>query len=127
MRNIKILIVCLGNVCRPPLAQGILHSKVKKNAFIDSAGTASYHIGRSPDPRSILVAKEEGIDISNYKERKFIKEDFKKFDFVYVMDNSNFEKIISMTDSKVHRDRVSLIHPLKKDVPDPYLWREKRF
>ena len=127
MRNIKILIVCFGNVCRSPLAQRILHSKVKKNAFIDSAGTASYHIGRSPDPRSILVAKEEGIDISNYKERKFIKEDFKKFDFIYVMDNSNFEKIISMTDSKVDRDRVSLIHPLKKDVPDPCLWREKRF
>ena len=70
--------VCLGNICRSPLAQGILHSKIKKNAFIDSAGTASYHIGRSPDPRSVLVAKEKGIDISNYKARKFIKEDFKK-------------------------------------------------
>ena len=65
--------VCLGNICRSPLAQGILHSKIKKNAFIDSAGTASYHIGKSPDPRSILVAKEKGIDISNYKARKFIE------------------------------------------------------
>ena len=90
MRNIKILMVCLGNICRSPLAQGILHSKIKKNAFIDSAGTAPYHIGRSPDPRRILVAKEKGIDISNYKALKFIKEDFKKFDFIYVMDNSNF-------------------------------------
>ena len=53
--------VCLGNICRSPLAQGILHSKIKKNAFIDSAGTASYHIGRSPDPRSILVAKKKGL------------------------------------------------------------------
>ena len=61
MRKIKILMVCLGNICRSPLAQGILHSKIKKNAFIDSAGTASYHIGRSPDPRSILVAKKKGL------------------------------------------------------------------
>tara|TARA_B100000575_G_C23001506_1_gene577072 strand:- start:305 stop:508 length:204 start_codon:yes stop_codon:yes gene_type:complete len=67
-----------------------LHSKIKKNAFIDSAGTASYNIGRSPDPRRILVTKEKGINISNYKARKFIKEDFKKFNFIYVMDNSNF-------------------------------------
>ena len=120
MRDIKILMVCLGNICRSPLAQGILHLKIKKNAFIDSAGTASYHIGRSPDPRSILVAKEKGIDISNYKARKFIEEDFKKFDFIYVMDNSNFENIISMADSKEDRDKVSLIHPLKKEVSDPY-------
>ena len=113
MRKIKILMVCLGNICRSPLAQGILHSKIKKNAFIDSAGTASYHIGRSPDPRSILVAKKK-IDISNYKARKLIKEDFKKFDFIYVMDNSNFENATSMADSKEDRDKVSLIHPLKK-------------
>ena len=105
--------VCLGNICRSPLAKGILHSKIKKNAFIDSAGTASYNIGRSPDPRSILVAKK-GIDISNYKSRKLIKEDFKKFDFIYVMDNSNFENATSMADSKEDRDKVSLIHPLKK-------------
>ena len=105
--------VSLGNFCRSPLAQGILHSKIIKNAFIDSAGTASYHIGRSPDPRSILVAKKK-IDISNYKARKLIKEDFKKFDFIYVMDNSNFENATSMADSKEDRDKVSLIHPLKK-------------
>ena len=67
MRNIKILMVCLGNICRSPLAQGILHSKIKKNAFIDSAGTASYHIGRSPDPRSILVAKKKGLILAIIK------------------------------------------------------------
>lgn len=59
--------VCLGNICRSPLAQGILHSKIKKNAFIDSAGTASYHIGRSPDPRSILVAKKKGLILAIIK------------------------------------------------------------
>ena len=106
--------VCLGNICRSPLTQRILHSKIKKNSFIDSAGTASYHIGNSPDSRSILVAKEKGIDISNYKAREFIKEDFKKFDFIYVMDNSNFENATSMADSKEDRDKVSLIYPLKK-------------
>ena len=67
MRKIKILMVCLGNICRSPLAQGILHSKIKKNAFIDSAGTASYHIGRSPDPRSILVAKKKGLILAIIK------------------------------------------------------------
>ena len=104
MRNIKILMVCLGNICRSPLAQGILHSKIKK-CFYRFCWTASYHIGRSPDPRSVLVAKEKGIDISNYKARKFIKEDFKKFDFIYVMDNTNLENIISMADSKEDRDK----------------------
>ena len=59
--------VCLGNICKSPLAQGILHSKIKKNAFIDSAGTASYHIGRSPDPRSILVAKKKGLILAIIK------------------------------------------------------------
>ena len=58
--------VCLGNICRSPLAKGILHSKIKKNSFIDSAGTASYHIGRSPDPRSILVAKKNLLN-ENFK------------------------------------------------------------
>ena len=70
----KILMVCLGNICRSPLAQGILENKsTNLNIEIDSAGTASYHIRRSPDPKSILVAKEKGIDISNYKARKFIE------------------------------------------------------
>ena len=119
--------VCLGNICRSPLTQGILYSKIKKNSFIDSARTASYHIGRSPDPRSILAAKKKGIDISNYKARKLIKEDFKKFDFIYVMDNSNFENATSMADSKEERDKVSLIHPLKKEVPDPYYGEKKDF
>lgn len=119
--------VCLGNICRSPLAQGILQSKIKESAYVDSAGTASYHIGNSPDSRSILVAKEKGIDISNYKARKFVKEDFKKFDFIYVMDNSNFKNVISMSDSKDDRDKVSLIHPLKKEVPDPYYGEIKDF
>ena len=119
--------VCLGNICRSPLAQGILQSKIKESTYVDSAGTASYHIGNSPDSRSILVAKEKGIDISNYKARKFVKEDFKKFDFIYVMDNSNFKNVISMADSKDDRDKVSLIHPLKKEVPDPYYGEIKDF
>ena len=119
--------VCLGNICRSPLAQGILQSKIKESTYVDSAGTASYQIGNSPDSRSILVAKEKGIDISNYKARKFVKEDFKKFDFIYVMDNSNFKNVISMADSKDDRDKVSLIHPLKKEVPDPYYGEIKDF
>ena len=65
--------VCLGNICRSPLAQGILHSKIKKNAFIDSAGTASYHIGRSPDSRSILVAKKKGLILAIIKQVNLLR------------------------------------------------------
>ena len=82
MEKTKVLMVCLGNICRSPLAQGILESKVKElNIQVDSAGTAAYHIGNSPDPRSISVAKKYGIDISHQKARQFTKNDktFQKY------------------------------------------------
>ena len=89
----KILMVCLGNICRSPLAQGILEKKVFKSVIIDSAGTAGYHIGKSPDQRSIDIGNKNGVDISNYKARQFSKEDFKNFDHIYVMDNSNYKDV----------------------------------
>lgn len=99
----------------------------QKNAFIDSAGTASYHIGRSPDPRSILVAKEKGIDISNYKARKFIKEDLKNL-ILYMSWIIQTLKILQIWQIvKKNRDKVSLIHPLKKEVPDAYYGEKKDF
>ena len=75
MEPTKILMVCLGNICRSPLAQGILESKITSNTVVDSAGTAAYHVGNPPDPRSIAVAKQNGIRISQFRARKFTRED----------------------------------------------------
>ena len=89
----KILMVCLGNICRSPLAEGILKSKLPHDKFVvDSAGTAHYHIGNPPDKRSITVAKKYGIDISNLKGRQFGVHDFDEFDLIYVMDESNYKE-----------------------------------
>ncbi len=112
--------VCLGNICRSPLAEGILKSKVpKEKFFIDSAGTASYHIGSPPDKRSIEVAKINGIDISNQRARAFNKNDFESFNIIYVMDSQNYIDIMSMCKSKEEEAKVKLILG-DQNVPDPY-------
>ena len=112
--------VCLGNICRSPLAEGILRSKLpERDFFIDSAGTASYHIGSPPDKRSIEVAKNNGIDISMQRARAFKLTDFKTFDIIYAMDSQNYSDLISKCNSKEEMLKVKLI--LKnQNVPDPY-------
>ena len=96
MKQIRILMVCLGNICRSPLAEGVLRSMLDKNSFlIDSAGTAGYHIGDPPDKRSIWVGKQYGIDISSLKARVFVKEDFERFDYIFVMDKNTRRKYLS--------------------------------
>jgi protein-tyrosine phosphatase len=123
---VKILMVCLGNICRSPLAEGILASKLPKNKFtVDSAGTGSWHIGRTPDERSISTAKKNKIDISRQKGRQFTTNDFESFDYIYVMDNSNYNDVISLSKNPEHRKKVQLIlnelFPGENvDVPDPY-------
>jgi protein-tyrosine phosphatase len=124
--SVKILMVCLGNICRSPLAQGILASKLPEDKFIvDSAGTGSWHIGRQPDARSIAVGKKYNINISDQKGRQFTKEDFDEFDYIYVMDNSNYEDVIELANSEEQKNKVQLIlnelFPNENvDVPDPY-------
>ena len=89
---IKILMVCLGNICRSPLAEGILKSKMNpQNFLIDSAGTAAYHKGNAPDKRSIEVARKYGINIADQKARKFTIKDFDTFNYIFVMDDRNFK------------------------------------
>ena len=122
----KILMVCLGNICRSPLAEGILKSKLPESTFlIDSAGTANYHVGNSPDPRSIAVGKKYGIDISNLKGRQFNVNAFDSFDLIYVMDESNYRNVVSMARSEQDKSKVKFIlneiYPNQNfDVPDPY-------
>ncbi len=129
----KILMVCLGNICRSPLAEGILANKLPNDKFyIDSAGTASYHVGSKPDQRSIKVASKNKIDISVQKARKFIVEDFEKFDIIYAMDLSVYKDIISLSNSDSDKSKVKLIldeiFPGENmDVPDPFYGSEFGF
>ena len=118
--------VCLGNICRSPLAEGILQSKVNSNTVsVDSAGTAAYHIGKLPDERSIEVAKKHGIDITKQRARKFVVKDFDEFDIIFAMDDSNYQNILSLARDNTDEQKVRMIlnetHPTKNlSVPDPY-------
>jgi protein-tyrosine phosphatase len=122
----KVLMVCLGNICRSSLAEGILQSKVNSDAvFVDSAGTANYHIGKTPYKLSMDIAAKHGLDISNQKARQFVVKDFDEFDFIYAMDESNYENILLLSRSEEDSQKVSMIlketHPTKNlSVPDPY-------
>ena len=118
--------VCLGNICRSPLAEGILKNKTKKkNIYVDSAGTSSYHIGKLPDRRSIEIANKYGIDISDQRARQFSVVDFDRFDKIYAMDIHNINSIISIARNQSDRNKVDLIlneiNPNSFDnIPDPY-------
>lgn len=123
---VKILMVCLGNICRSPLAEGILKSKLNsKKYFVDSAGTANYHTGKSPDPRSIDVAFKNGLDISSQQAQQFESKHFNEFDYIFVMDLENYHNILSLAKTEFDRGKVALIleetfHGQNAEVPDPY-------
>ncbi|MFH7017827.1 low molecular weight protein-tyrosine-phosphatase [Flavobacterium sp. FlaQc-47] len=122
---VKILMVCLGNICRSPLAEGILASKLPDNFIVDSAGTGSWHVGRAPDKRSIAVAQKNGLCIDGQKGRQFKTSDFDEFDYIYVMDSSNYSDVIDLAKTPEHKNKVQLIlnelFPDENvDVPDPY-------
>lgn len=122
----KILMVCLGNICRSPLAEGILRSKLPENLFnVDSAGTASYHMGSPPDQRSVAVAKKHGLNISHLSGRQFEVSDFDRFDYIYVMDKSNYDNVLKLSRDDSDISKVDMIlnevYPNQNyDVPDPY-------
>ena len=126
MTKVNILMVCLGNICRSPLAEGVLRSMLDKEHFmIDSAVTASYHTGEKPDERSIIIARENGVDISKLRARTFTEEDFEKFDYIFVMDKSNYKNVIKLAKKEEDKLKVSFLldelgEPLQKELPDPY-------
>ncbi len=106
----KILMVCLGNICRSPLAHGILESMTNpNNVFVDSAGTSSFHKGSEPDIRSIGVAEKHYLNIKNQKSRQFIAADFEIFDIIYAMDASNEKNILALAKTEAQKNKVKLI------------------
>ena len=131
----RILMVCLGNICRSPLADGLLRNKVSEKKlpwFVDSAGTAAYHIGNPPDLRMIQTAKSNGIDISDLRARQFTSQDYEDFDRIYVMDQSNYKNVLALANSNADRQKVSLfldhLYPNEQlEVPDPYYGNQSDF
>jgi protein-tyrosine phosphatase len=129
----RILMVCLGNICRSPLAEGIMREKAKNwpvQPYVDSAGTGGWHAGEAPDQRSIAVASRYGIDISMQKARKFRLSDFSDFDFIFAMDRSNLNDILSIAPEE-HSAKVHLLLNYAgkglADVPDPWYGDETDF
>lgn len=132
-KQIKVLMVCLGNICRSPLAQGILESKLDEEKYlVASAGTANYHIGKLPDSRSIAVAKKNGIDISNQRAAQFRASDFDTYDYIFTMDESNYENVITLAKTNSQKEKALLIlneitPESNAEVPDPYYGGDSGF
>lgn len=123
----NVLMVCLGNICRSPLAEGILRDLAQKAALnieVDSCGTANYHVGDKPDSRSIKKAKEYNIDINHLRGRQFQISDFDFFDIIYVMDQSNYNNVVALARNEKDKNKVKLIlneiSNNNNEVPDPY-------
>lgn len=135
LRSMKILMVCLGNICRSPLAEGILQDKANKaglNWVVDSAGTANYHVGEAPHRLSQKVAKLNAISISSQQCRQFKASDIAEFDIIYAMDQSNYNDIKAIAGEQWNADKVRLIlnelYPEENlEVPDPWYGGEEGF
>lgn len=125
--------VCLGNICRSPLAEGILKSKLDPTSYlVESAGTGGWHVGELPDPRSIAVGRKFGIDITDQRGKQFSTYDFEIYDHIFVMDNSNLRDVIRLARSEEEKAKVQLIleeiFPGEHvDVPDPYYGGDQGF
>jgi len=128
--------VCLGNICRSPLAEGILRFHLNKQGIghvnVDSAGTSGWHNGESPDKRSIKNALQNGVDISQLVSRKFTRDDFENFDLIFVMDQSNLRDVLALASNETHKLKVEMllnvVQPRQnKAVPDPYYGGEIGF
>jgi protein-tyrosine phosphatase len=130
----KILMVCLGNICRSPLAEGIMKTKVAQNDLpwqVESAGTGSWHIGELPDPRSIQIAREYGINITDQRARQIQQSDLDHFDLIIAMDSSNYNDILRLSNNPDHGENVKMIMNFvqpgyNQNVPDPY-WDDDGF
>jgi len=131
----RILFVCLGNICRSPLAEGImlhLNHQLGLGWEIDSAGTAGYHIGEAPDRRTIANAAKHGVDLKPLRARQFTAADFDRFDHILVMDQNNYKNVVREAKNAVQKAKVCLfleqaLHQPHAEVPDPYYGTEQDF
>ena len=127
--------VCLGNICRSPLADGVLRAKIQSNnlqVIVDSCGTSSHHVGQQPDGRMMETALKYGYDLSILRARQFEVDDFHNFDVIYVMDSSNYNNVIRLAKSDADKNKVKLflneLYPERNmAVPDPYYGGEQGF
>jgi len=130
----KILMVCLGNICRSPLAEGILKTKIAAQGLdweVASAGTGGYHVGELPDPRSIRTAQAHGIDITDQRSQKLQASDLATYDILYAMDATNYQNILKLAKTDEERAKVKMMMNEDKpgyneQVPDPY-WGDDGF
>lgn len=131
----RLLMVCLGNICRSPIAEEVVYQKCNEIGLsieVDSAGTAGYHLGNNPDSRMIETAAKFGYDISKLRARKFCENDFENFDFIFAMDNNNYNDLISLTNFEQYKNKVFKFQDFAgvespDFVPDPYYGSMKDF
>lgn len=127
----KILMVCLGNICRSPLAEGIMKTKLSEEFFVDSAGTIDLHQGEHPDKRATKTAKNHGVDISKQHSRPITTKDLEEFDRIYCMDLSNLEDVLSLAKNDEQRSKIALLMDAAglqpREVPDPYFGGDEGF
>lgn len=136
MEQVKVLFVCMGNICRSPTAQGVFERLVQSQGLaerilIDSAGTHAYHIGNPPDKRSQAAAKNRGLDLSGQRARKVTVADIEEFDYVLAMDRTNLEDLHDLVAAS-QRERVRLFMTFAErwnvdEVPDPYYGGDSGF
>jgi protein-tyrosine phosphatase len=136
MNQIKVLFVCMGNICRSPTAEGVFRHLIKEQGtadrfFIDSAGTHAYHVGEQPDRRAQQTARARGIDLSFIRARKVTRSDFAEFDYIFAMDSDNYDNLVSICPAE-HQDKIQLFLEFAsnysdRDVPDPYYGGQNGF
>jgi len=128
-KQVKVLFVCMGNICRSPTAHGVFQALVDEQGLdqqilVDSAGTHSYHIGSPPDPRSQATARSRGIDLSGLRARQFQSDDFVDFDFLIAMDRSNLSNMAALNPGKGQAQLALMLEYSttysQSEVPDPY-------
>jgi protein-tyrosine phosphatase len=136
MKKIKVLFVCLGNICRSPLAEAVFKHKIKAKDIADrfeadSCGTANYHIGDTPDSRTIANARKNGVSI-NHLGRQLSTRDLEYYDHIFAMDNSNLRNIQALPNASKYSDKIRLMRDYDtigtgSEVPDPYHGNEQHF
>lgn len=136
MNKIKVLFVCMGNICRSPTAEGVFNKVIAEQGkfdhfMVDSAGTHAYHVGEMPDTRAQQTARQRGVDLSRIRARKVAPLDFEHFDFILAMDSDNYEILLDVSPSQYH-EKIKLFldfapEAKERNVPDPYYGGQNGF